>query len=127
MIDETVTQRPTETVLDFECFNINDIVTPINVDILQDMLHNANYDPDNTSYLTQGFRNGFDLGYRGPEQRIDLSANIPLRVGDPVDRWNKIMKEVELGRYAGPSAKFYTSTMYNRLLDLYRRLAIRPD
>ena len=43
------------------------------------------------------------LGMNGPNSRKDESSNIPIReVGSPEDMWEKIMKEVELGRYAGP-------------------------
>ena len=30
------------------------------------------------------------------------SPNLKLNIGDEVDLWNKVMKEVKLGRYAGP-------------------------
>ena len=54
-----------------------------------------------TEELIEGFTNGFDLGYRGTKQRCDYAENIPLRIGSKTELWNKIMKEVELGRYAG--------------------------
>ena len=51
----------------------------------------------------KGFTEGFDLGYRGPMERKDNAANIPLRnMGTPSDLWDKLMKEVKLNRYAGP-------------------------
>ena len=34
-----------------------------------------------------------------------MSQNIPLTIGTKVDLWNKFMKEVKLGRYAGPFDK----------------------
>ena len=57
-----------------------------------------------TEYLVKGFRDGFDIGYRGVENRRDFSDNLPLsnELGTEVDLWNKVMKEVEVGRYAGP-------------------------
>ena len=54
-----------------------------------------------SSYLVNGFTNGFDLGYRGPEDRRDLSENIPLRIGTATHLWNKIMAEVKESRYVG--------------------------
>ena len=50
----------------------------------------------------QSFTEGFDIGYRGPVNRINKSRNIPITVGSKVELWNKIMKEVKEGRYAGP-------------------------
>ena len=55
-----------------------------------------------TSWLVNGFRNGFDMGYRGPLERINLSENLPLNVGSPVELWNKLMAEVRVSRVAGP-------------------------
>ena len=47
-----------------------------------------------------GFTDGFSIGYQGPEN-VQITA--PNRgVGNEVVLWNKVMKEVKLGRYAGP-------------------------
>ena len=94
-----------ELVDNYTCYNLSGIVTLINAQVLEQMLIESNYDKTKTNKLVQGFTNGFDLGYRGPLQRQDTSANLPFRVGTPVDMWNKIMKEVKLGRYAGPYEK----------------------
>ena len=87
------------------CHNLSDIVTSIRAQVLKQMLIDSNYDPAKTRKLIEGFTNGFDLGYQGPLQRQDTSANLPFRVGTLVEMWNKIMKEVKLGRYAGPYEK----------------------
>ena len=50
----------------------------------------------------KGFSEGFPIGYEGPTDRADYSNNILLRTGSPTELWNKVMKEVRLGRYAGP-------------------------
>ena len=92
-------------VEEYTCYELNDIVSSVKVDILENLLIEAAYDSNKTQFLVEGFRHGFDLGYRGPSQCQDTSANIPLKVGDPLDRWNKIMKEVKLGRYAEPYQK----------------------
>ena len=60
------------------------------------------YDKDKTEYLVDGFKNGFSIGYQGPEDVQLTSQNLRLTVGDPIDLWNKVMKEVQVGRYAGP-------------------------
>ena len=85
-----------------EDFNLNDVVTPIRVKTLQKFLKQINYDKTESEYILSGFKNGFDLGYRGPWCRKDLSDNLPLRVGNKTILWNKMMEEVKVYRFAGP-------------------------
>ena len=66
------------------------------------MLIESNYDSTETNFLIEGFSTGFDIGYEGPEIRQDTSKNIPFTVGDKYILWDKIMKEVKAGKYAGP-------------------------
>ena len=80
------------------------VVTPINVKIFNKLLCDTEFEHQQRITLIQGFTSGFDLGYRGPETRKDLSENILLRVGTRTDLWNKVMKEVNNGRFAGPYA-----------------------
>ena len=55
------------------------------------------------AFLVNGFTNGFKLHYEGPLHNCKRSApNLKLRVGSKVELCNKVMTEVELGRYAGP-------------------------
>ena len=58
-------------------------------------------------FLVQGFRQGFNLGYRGPVNRRNTASNIPFKpgIGDKHDMWSKIMKEVQAKRYAVPYRK----------------------
>ena len=72
--------------------------------ILERLLKKSNYDVEETRFLLDGFTTGFDIEYQGPWKRQDYSRNIPFLdgVGDKYDLWSKIMKEVEVGRYAGP-------------------------
>ena len=86
----------------YENLNIHDIVTPIKLKILGSLLQEAGYDVQKTEELVQSFTTGFDIGYRGKISRQDTSKNLILRVGLQTELWNKIMKEVSLGRYAGP-------------------------
>ena len=58
--------------------DITSITTPIKVDILEKMLIDTKYDKQKTQYLVDRFKNGFDIGYRGPTIRQDLSNNIPI-------------------------------------------------
>ena len=83
-------------------FNLTDIVTLINVSVLIEKLQESNYPPDEIAFLEAGFTEGFDIGYEGPTNRTSTSNNIPFTVGDEIDLWNKLMKEVKLGRVAGP-------------------------
>ena len=91
-----------EKVENCSCYETEDIVTPIDVNVLQELLTEANYDIQKSSKLIQGFKSGFDLGYRGNMKRRNMSCNLPFKVGDESEMWEKIMKEVKLNRYAGP-------------------------
>ena len=86
----------------FSCLQLDDIVTPIDADLLQQLLYDTGYNPIKTSWLVDGFRNGFDMGYREPLVQTNLSENLPLNVGSPVELWNKLMSEVRVRRVAGP-------------------------
>ena len=82
--------------------DITSIMTPVKVNVLEKMLVDAEYDEAETQYLINGFRYGFDLEYEGAQNRQDTSCNIPFTVGKKFELWNKIMKEVEAERFAGP-------------------------
>ena len=81
----------------------------MNADVFESLLTEAKYDQNKTNFIIQGFRNGFSLGYSGPEKVKLRALNLKLRIGDEVDLWNKVMKEVALKRYAGP----YDEIPYN--------------
>ena len=87
----------------YENYDLETIVTPVNADILEEMLIDTEYDEEQTRKIVNGFRFGFPLGYEG--QKTDIrrrSPNLKLRIGDKIDLWNKVMKEVKCKRYAGP-------------------------
>ena len=84
---------------------MTEIVTPINVTRFQRYLMDSGFCRDRSEHLIQGFKEGFDIGYRGPLIRQDTSNNIPLNLGTPQDLWDKLMKEVSMHRYAGPYKK----------------------
>ena len=86
----------------FVNLDLDSIVTPINIEEFEQLLHEAKYPERKTRFLIEGFRKGFDIRYRGPRKRRSVSDNIPFSIGDDVELWNKVMKEVKLGRYAGP-------------------------
>ena len=80
----------------------DDIIAPINTEELSRLLELTKYNKDKTTKLIQGFTGGFDLVYRGPENRCDEAENIPIRIGSREEIWNKLMKETKERRYAGP-------------------------
>ena len=97
------TEKPDEReILYYENFNLETVVSPVNADKLEEYLKQANYDPVKTDFLVKGFKEGFSIGYNG-DPKVKLRApNLTLNVGDPIELWNKVMKEVKEKRYAGP-------------------------
>ena len=67
----------------------------MNAQVLNKLLLESGYDTEEREFLVDGFTNGFDLGYRGPTGRQDVSDNIPLSVRNPTVLWNKVMEEVK--------------------------------
>ena len=89
-------------MLMFENFDLDNIVTPIKASTLKNILDEFDYDKQKTKQLYQGFQEGFTLGYEG-DPHIKLTApNLKLRVGSELELWNKVMKEVQAKRFAGP-------------------------
>ena len=90
------------TVNNYENLNLADIVTPVDVSELQTLLKWSGYNKDKANYLIEGFTYGFKLNYQGNLRRKNRTRNIPFTVGDKFQLWEKIQKEVSLGRFAGP-------------------------
>ena len=83
--------------------DLNNIITPVKYKQLEKLLRDTKYDIDKTSYLIDGFKHGFKLEYEGGLKNCKRTApNLKLRVGSKVELWNKVMKEVQLGKFAGP-------------------------
>lgn len=107
--------RFSELIVD-ECFNpdLESIVSPLDVQEYENLLEQSGYPRQKINMLVNGFTNGFDLGFRGPRDRVLESKNLKLRVGTKRDLWNKIMKEVRAGRFAGgfrrPPFQFYVQS-----------------
>ena len=74
---------------------------------MHQLLHESEYDREETKFLINGLMEGFPIGYTGPRNRRDFAKNIPFHDGDgsKFELWQKIMKEVKLGRFAGPFRK----------------------
>ena len=88
--------------MQFVNYDLNNIVTPLNVDKYHELLKEAGYNEQKTLFLVQGFKHGFDLGYRGSSEVQNAAPNLKFVIGNEVELWNKVMKEVKLKRYAGP-------------------------
>ena len=83
--------------------DLHNIITPVNPKNLKRLLERSGYDESKTNFLIDGFTKGFSLQYQGnlfTARR--MAPNLKLRVGNKTELWNKVMKEVQLGRFAGP-------------------------
>ena len=75
----------------------------MNVSRLEQLLRLSQYDEVKTEFLVDGFSKGFDLGYVNENTEIQQTApNLKFTIGNKTILWNKVMKEVQAGRYAGP-------------------------
>ena len=82
--------------------DLDNIITPINVKVLDHYLKLSGYCRKESQFLVDGFANGFDMHYEGPIDRQDTARNLPLKVGSIDEIWEKMISETKLGRYAGP-------------------------
>ena len=69
---------------------------------LKELLEQYEYDILETQFLYKGFTEGFNLEYQGPKARQSQSRNIPITVGCNTTMWNKLIKEIQEKRVAGP-------------------------
>ena len=92
----------------FAHHDLINITTPVDADRLEKLCVASGFCPVETRFLSQGFRHGFSIQYQGPVLHKDSSKNLPFRVGDKLDMWQKIMDEVKLNCYARP----YQSPLY---------------
>ena len=83
-------------------YDLTSVKTPVRADVLNQLLFETNFDPEKRRFLVDGFRYGFDLKYEGTRDFSRTSPNLKFTIGDKLELWNKVMKEVQLGRYAGP-------------------------
>ena len=86
----------------YENFNLTDIVMPVKVDVLQQLLWDTGFDKEKSDFLIDKFINGFPIGYDGDTNVKMRSPSLKLNMGSECILWNKVMKEVKLNRYVGP-------------------------
>ena len=84
------------------CDDLNEIITPVNVDIFEQLLKQTNYDSLEMEFVINGFRYGFPLGYERSEIRQTQAKILRFRCGSEKVLWDKMMKEVKLRRFPGP-------------------------
>ena len=97
-----MTCEVTEDVLQYQNFDLTNMVTPVNVKVLAGLLEESNYPKLKSEKLIRGFTEGFTIGYQGEKIIQRFAPNLKLRIGSETVLWNKVMKEVKLGRFAGP-------------------------
>ena len=86
----------------FENFDLENIITPVKADNLDQLLRAANYNAKKRDFLVQGFKEGFSLGFKAKPNTKQTAQNLRLRIGSKTELWNKLLKEVQLKRVAGP-------------------------
>ena len=86
----------------YENLDLQTLITPVDTHELEKLLSQTNYDRDKIKFLVKGFTEGFTLGYQGREDVKITSPNLKFTIGDEIELWNKVMKEVKAKRYAGP-------------------------
>ena len=86
----------------YENFNLSNVVTPVNVTRLSELLQKTQYNKGKAKFLIEEFTSGFSIGYEGSKKIHRVAPNLKLRVGSETELWNKVMKEVKLKRFAGP-------------------------
>ena len=92
-----------QEILNFSNPDLESIIMPVNVRALDQLLKQYRYDDAKRAKLIKGFTNGFRLGYEGSRKIKQKAPNLKLDgIGTQTDLWNKVMKEVEKGHYAGP-------------------------
>ena len=79
----------------FENYDVTNIITPVKVDVYENMLRTCGYDKIKSKYLVQGFKKGFSLKFEGNNQVRRTAPNLPFSVGDKFQLWEKVMKEVK--------------------------------
>ena len=65
-------------VLWHENFDLENIVSPVDYNKLEQMLRESGYNNDKTMYLVEGFKNGFSIGYSGSELVKRTAPNLKI-------------------------------------------------
>ena len=82
----------------------------MNGQVFVKLLRNAKYNETEIQFIQQGFTSGFEIWYEGPTNRQQKARNLPLKSGSKTQLWNKMIKEVNLERFAGPFTRIAYDT-----------------
>ena len=55
-------------MLEYSNNNLDDIVTPVKVDVFEKLLREANYDENEIKFVVDGFKERFPIGYEGKQE-----------------------------------------------------------
>ena len=66
-----------EEVLNYSNWDLENIVTPIDVIKFAELLKRSGYDKGKSEFLVQGFTRGFSMQYQGPRNRAHTAQNLP--------------------------------------------------
>ena len=69
---------------------------------LDQLLRETSFNEDERQFIVNSFEHGFPTGYDGDKNVQMKAPNLRLECGTESDLWEKVMKEVKLGRFAGP-------------------------
>ena len=105
--------------------DLENIYSPVRVEILVKLLRELKYDSQEIAYLEKGFTEGFDIGYRGPQNRTSRANNLPFKVGNPTELWNKLIKRYHTRGWQVPLMTSRLTLISSHPWDLYRRVKIR--
>ena len=97
----------------YENYDLDTILSPVDFKQFSRLLEISGYNPEKIEFLIDGFKNGFSLGYVGPDDIKQTAPNLKFRgVGNKTILWNKVMKEVKFKRYTGPFEEIPFSDAY---------------
>ena len=88
----------------FVAGSLIEIATPIKVDSLQKAMESVEIEESHKKFLLEGFTQGFRIHFEGDRELVyDMDNHMGSGTQDSESiMWEKIMKEVRLGRVAGP-------------------------
>ena len=97
------------------------IVTPVNINRFEKLLIEAHYDKDEINFLSNGFKNGFSIGYMGPKDRQQTTCNVPLKCGSKRDFGTKWSKRLNSRNSLGLSPRYHLIGTYSSQLGLSQK------
>ena len=100
-------------------YDLNEIATPVNADVFEQLLIQAGYPSDKTEFLIQGFRLGFNMHYQGDQDVYMTVNNLPLRYGDRFNLWSRSSRRFNLAGVLDRLPRYHTKRIYKVLSGLF--------